>query len=234
MKISLIVPIRGNRDIKPLIDSAVNRNVEIIPVHYECAIWNVSRAVNIGIKKSMGDIIAKVDADIVLPSGFIDEVIGAGDRLCVAPVMRQEKDQCVDAALDNPIWANLKSWYWPCGGWQSAPREFWFDLHGYDEDMIFYGAEDTDMWNRAYCAGLPVEIVNPIVHRWHESKAHKWAFFHVGNAKLREARFGSTVRNLGGWGRVGQMKPGIELARWLLNVTKVSANIRDGSVGRGR
>lgn len=232
MKISLIVPTRGNRDIKPLINSVIdNCHVEIIPIQYEHAVWNISRAVNIGIKKSGGDIIAKVDADIVLPFGFIDDVIGAGDRFCVAPVKRQEKDQCMDAALDNSIWANLKSWYWPCGGWQSAPREFWFDLHGYDEDMIFYGAEDTDMWNRAHCAGLPVEIVSPVMHRWHEPTAHKWAFFHIGNAKLREARLGNIMRNSGGWGSVGQMKPGTELARWLLNVTAVSANIRDGSVG---
>lgn len=231
MKLSLVVPIRGDRDIVPLLNSIHSNSVEVVVVRYEYTVWNISRAVNIGIRKCIGDIIAKVDADMVLLPGFIDDVIGAGDRFCVAPVKRQAVGQCIDEVLEMPIWGDLNAWYWPCGGWQSAPREFWFDLHGYDEDMIFYGAEDTDMWNRAHEAGIPIEIVDPIMHRWHESKAHDWAFFHVGNAKLREHRRRDAMRNRRGWGKKPRVPAGIELALWLLRCSDVLCDIRDGSVG---
>lgn len=228
-RISLVIPIRGDRDIRPLVNS-VPDFVEIVPVRYEYSIWNISRATNIGIKKCTGEIIAKVDADLTLPAGFIDDVLGAGERFCVAPVRRQEDGQLAAAAWDNPVWGNLRSWHWPCGGWQSAPREFWFDLRGYDESMIFYGAEDTDLWRRAYRAGIPVEIMSPVLHRHHALMAHKWGFFHTGNCKLREARRESLVRNPATWGR-GPLKPGIELVRWLLNVITAITDIRNGTVG---
>jgi len=94
-----------------LIKSAQHKYVEIIPVRYDCAVWNISRAANIGIRRARGKIIAKADADLVLPRGFVDDVIGAGDVFCVAPVKRQKKGQGLQAVWDEPIWANLKSWY---------------------------------------------------------------------------------------------------------------------------
>jgi glycosyltransferase involved in cell wall biosynthesis len=229
-KLSIVIPIR-NRDITPLLASINSQWAEVIPIYYERGLWNISRAVNIGIKVSRGRVIAKCDADLILLDGFIDDVLGAGDRFCVAPVKRLGKDVPVGAAVDYPVWGDLSARYWPCGGWQSAPREFWFDLHGYEEDMILYGAEDTDMWNRAEVAGLDREIVTPAIHLWHKTKARKWAFFHAGNAKIREYRIKKAVRNRTGWGRNKFISPGRELARWLLNVTKISINIRDGSVG---
>lgn len=229
-ELTIVVPVRG-RNIESLLSSINSRWAEVIPVHYRRGLWNISRAANIGIKASRGRIVAKCDADIVLPRGFIDDVLGAGYHFCVAPVKRLGKGVPVGAAIDYSAWGNLSARYWPCGGWQSAPREFWFDLHGYDEDMILYGAEDTDMWNRAEAASLCREIVPPMVHLWHETQAHKWAFFHAGNAKMREARTNETVRNRKGWGSNKFIKPGHELARWLLNVTRISANVRDGSVG---
>jgi len=230
VEISIIVPIR-NRNIEPLLVSIKNQWAEVVPIHYERGLWNISRAVNIGIKASRGRIVAKCDADLILPDRFIDDVLGAGERFCVAPVKRLGKGVPVGAAMDYPAWGDLSARYWPCGGWQSAPREFWFDLHGYEEDMILYGAEDTDMWNRAEAARLDREIVTPVIHLWHETQARRWAFFHAGNAKIREARINVTVRNRKGWGLNQFVSPGRELARWLLNVTKISANIRDGSVG---
>lgn len=230
MEISIIIPIR-NRNIEPLLASIQSPWAEVIPIYYERGLWNISRAVNIGIRASQGRIVAKCDADLVLPDGFIDDVLGAGDRFCVAPVKRLAKGVPVEAAMDYPVWGDLSARYWQCGGWQSAPREFWFDLHGYDEDMILYGAEDTDMWNRAEVARLDREIVTPVVHLWHKTQALKWAFFHTGNAKMREARINEAVRNRKEWGANRFIRPGREFARWLLNVTKVSVNIRDGSVG---
>jgi len=93
-------------------------------------------------------------------------------------------------------------------------------LRGYDEDMIFYGAEDTDMWNRAHGAVLSVEILNPMLHRWHEVLAHNWSFYHDGNAGLRERRFNSLVRNPDGWGSALLTAWGNELTKWLLNIAK--------------
>lgn len=225
IELSIIIPHRGNRDFCPLTESVQHRHVEIIPIKYDCAVWNISRAANIGIKKAKGKIVAKADADLVLPHGFIDDALGAGDAFCVAPVKRQKEGQDLRGVWDNPIWADLKSWYWPCGGWQSAPKEFWFDLHGYDEDMIFYGADDTDMWNRAHGSGLSVEILNPVLHRWHKVLAHDWSFYHAGNAKLRERRIDRPVRNVKGWGGASFPKPGNELARWLLNVIKIAREL---------
>lgn len=233
-KLSIIIPVRG-RNIIPLLSSLeeLDEVVEIIPVYYVGGLWNVSRAANIGIRKSRGEIVAKVDADVVIPNGFIDDILGAGNCFCVAPVVMLKKDDSIEEAKYLPVHRppDLETVYWPCGAWQSAPRDFWFDTRGYDEDMILYGAEDTDMWNRAQLAGLKREVLGPIPHRWHESKAGKYAFFHAGNAKMREARKETLVRNRSGWGGA-QMKKGDELFKWFLNVIKIiSVNIRDGSVG---
>ena len=218
-KLSIIIPVR-NRNIFPLLHSLAKyeRDIEVIPVYYNSGLWNISRAANIGIRGSHGELVAKVDADLIIPDGFIDDVLSAGKCFGVAPVIMLGKGDSFEAASYLPVHRPPDGSvnYWPCGGWQSAPRDFWFDIHGYDEDMILYGAEDTDMMNRAAHSGLKCEVFHPIPHCWHDSQAGKHTFFHRGNARMREARIEMPVRNRKGWGG-NAPRPGLEFCRWALN-----------------
>ena len=59
------------------------------------------------------------------------------------------------------------------GGIQVLPRSFLFDVRGYDEDMVWWGALDTDMVRRAQRAGLRVAWVTyrtAMLHQWHPRK----------------------------------------------------------------
>src|SRR5678816_4549770 len=45
------------------------------------------------------------------------------------------------------------------GAMQIAPRPFFFQIHGYDEDFLWWGAMDTDIVLRATTCGLRITWV---------------------------------------------------------------------------
>lgn len=100
------------------------------------------------------------------------------------------------------------------GGIQAARRDFFFDVRGYDEDMIWWGAEDNDLLQRAVASGLtPTWICEQtkMLHQWHP-KTHRaltdpklrreaqraW----TRNHELMKQKANQPRRNPNGWGGV--------------------------------
>jgi hypothetical protein len=95
---------------------------------------------------------------------------------------------------------------------QAAPRTFFFQVQGYDEDFLWWGAMDTDIVRRAEAYGLRIawiEEQTSLLHRWHARKnrilkdrklaAEAERQWRINHEMLRK-RSGSIVRNPRGWG----------------------------------
>ena len=194
--ISAIIPVkdRANSRIQRCIDSIKLYIDEIIVIDYgsktpvklkgakiirftKSAIWNKSHALNIGIKKSKGDFIMAVDCDIIIPREVMESILGnvAPNTLIVDTNVRRIKVKDVM----NPD----KSWPWSRGdrrimiysrangGFQLFPRDWIFKVRGYDENLIYWGGIDNDLYERAYLGGLTMVDINlPIFHQEHPMK----------------------------------------------------------------
>ena len=88
----------------------------------------------------------------------------------------------------------------PC---QMAKRSFFFDVRGYDEKFVFWGAEDVDMSRRAVRFGLEpiwVEEQTSMLHQWHATLRKQRPFLKF----LNDARYHLTKyqvrKNSSRWG----------------------------------
>ena len=91
-------------------------------------------------------------------------------------------------------------------------RSFLLEVRGYDEDMLWWGALDTDLVRRAKAAGLRTSWVTDrtaMLHQWHPRKHHildEPGLAHAAggswqrNHELMAEREGHVVRNPRGWG----------------------------------
>jgi len=98
------------------------------------------------------------------------------------------------------------------GGIQVLPRSFLFDVRGYDEDMLYWGALDTDMVRRAERAGLRVTWISNetcMLHQWHPRKhrvldtpdrVHAARGAWLRNHEIMLERAEDIVRNRAAWG----------------------------------
>jgi hypothetical protein len=79
------------------------------------------------------------------------------------------------------------------GGIQAMRRSFLFEVRGYDEDMLWWGALDTDLVRRAETAGLRTSWITDrtaMLHQWHPRK-HRV----LGEASRQDAAQQSWLRN---------------------------------------
>lgn len=179
-------------------------------------IWNRSRALNLGIQATTGDVVLCTDADMIFAPNFL-EVILETRRASGRP--RMIHCACHDLPEDVPErpWAvadfealRARGEFRDLGGTgacQAASREFYFRVRGYDEKYLHWGAEDIDMTRRARRAGLEIVWISDrtaMLHQWHR-KVHlddeaQW--------KLNRWRFKLTgwivVKNRRGWGGIGK------------------------------
>lgn len=100
---------------------------------------------------------------------------------------------------------------WGC--LQGARRSWWFEVHGLDEEMQFWGSEDHDLAKRAHATGLKWYWIGrpfSLLHQWHlpgqkgsgsdlddEVKAWLKKNHRISKTKLRQRQH---VRNPNGWG----------------------------------
>lgn len=98
------------------------------------------------------------------------------------------------------------------GGVQAMRRSFLFEVRGYDEDMLWWGALDTDLVRRAEAAGLRASWITErtaMLHQWHPRKyrvldqepdkhaaQHAW----LRNHEIMLERAKDVRRNPDGWG----------------------------------
>lgn len=104
-----------------------------------------------------------------------------------------------------------------CGGIQAAPREFFFDVRGYDEEFIWWGEEDRDMVSRAESYGLKIiwiENQTSMLHQWHPHATSRDAKNRDAiaqalqrNRTLRKVKQGVVVRDNPGWDETLKQAP---------------------------
>ena len=188
--------------------------------------WNKPLALNTGIRATLPDIpfIMTMDADMILAPNFFEVVIGRLEQEPKAVVLCRSSDlpqhmsipssrQALKDAFDSlKATVRLRPRYGP-GGIQAARRSFFFDIRGYDEDLLWWGAMDTDLVNRARLAGLKNEWIEDrtaMLHQWNpykhaaltcreeiEQAKGAWRRNHT----LVRSRSKRLVRNPDGWGR---------------------------------
>ena len=148
--------------------------------------WCKPLALNIGIRLSSEELpwVMTMDADMILAENFLAVVLGALQQQPCRLVLCRSRDLRSDQILpDEPqeVYADFERLRRRTrlrrrsgtGGIQAATREFFFKVQGYDEDLVWWGAEDGDMVRRARLAGLEVhwiETQTAMVHQWHPKR----------------------------------------------------------------
>ncbi len=151
--------------------------------------WNKSHALNIGIQAAHGEFVLCTDVDMMFQDNFLTTLLST-HRSCPGDVMvhcrcfdlpRQlperewtsaDFEQLRSRAINRPTMAT--------GACQSARREFFERVRGYDEQFRHWGYEDLDMTWRARHSGLEIRWVSDrtaMLHQWHPTvrQEHPWA-----------------------------------------------------------
>ncbi|HEY4181405.1 MAG TPA: glycosyltransferase family 2 protein [Kofleriaceae bacterium] len=202
-------------------DLAVTAGATLISVGAPSDPWNKPLALNTGILATDPSVayVMTMDADMILADNMLETVIA---ELTADPqriVLCRSSDLPEGCAMPADILAgfdelralaNLRGEF-GTGGIQAIPRSFLVDVRGYDEDMLWWGALDTDLVRRAEARGLRTSWVTDrtaMLHQWHPRKHRilddanaldardSW----LRNHELMLERTSSVVRNQSGWG----------------------------------
>ena len=111
-----------------------------------------------GFKEARGDILAYIDADTLMPSGWIGRVMGEfardSDTVCVSGPYHYYDIPRAEQFLNNLYWLFIaKPMYWivdymAVGGNFAIKKETLQKMGGFDTTIAFYG-EDTNIARRA-------------------------------------------------------------------------------------
>lgn len=178
--------------------------------------WNRARALNIGIQRTRGQTILCTDADMVFAEDFLATILEVHDERPQTMIHCGCHDLPDDVpeqhwSLDDLDELHAQATRRPTrgtGACQAAPREFFFDVRGYDERFRFWGYEDLDMTSRAACYGLEVEWISErtfMLHQWHPSvkldrnlqrRINRWRYMLTRQV---------VQKNRSGWGLEGRV-----------------------------
>jgi glycosyltransferase involved in cell wall biosynthesis len=187
MNFSIVIAVR-NRDknlyncLKSLSDAGLSENMEVVVVNFggsseaktivsqfkrynlkyiytNATFWSEAIAKNIGIRNSSGEIIACVNADIILPSNFLKELHdiylhdSKENKYYCYQALRDDYDESgklvrKDIEMSAP------------GDFQAADRKLWHVTRGYAEFMRGWGALDYDLLKRMKLAGASPKCLN--------------------------------------------------------------------------
>ena len=138
-----------------LLDTVEPYNVKVIYV--KDVIWSPPRACNIGIRQAKGEIVIKIDADLILEHKTIEDTvntIGKRNLFIIRQPLYLPRDydyENLNLPRDYGRLRETKTHYQlpSYGGFFAAPRTWWHHVRGYDERYVWYGCNDWDLWNRA-------------------------------------------------------------------------------------
>lgn len=174
-------------------------------------LWNRSRALNIGIQHVEAPWVLCTDADMIFAENFLSTVL--------ATLEKQPKSlvhcDCLDLPEDAPRRelkledlvalreSATRRTTGGTGACQAAPKDFFFDVRGYDEKYLHWGNEDLDMTSRAVRYGLSIEWISDatfMLHQWHESTHDPRPWFRRPNYWRYVLTRRRVVKNPRGWG----------------------------------
>ena len=177
------------------------------------ALWNRSRALNIGVRAASGTYVLCTDADMIFESNFLAKLLeeqrSVEDRGLILCRCRDLPESVPEQRWEADDYAGLldRSHYRErlgVGACQMATREFFTKVRGYDERYVFWGCEDRDMAFRAERFGLEHRWVHEetsMLHQWHPTTRHERPI----RKMLNDIRYHITkyrvVKNWRGWGR---------------------------------
>lgn len=175
-------------------------------------VWNRARALNLAIRPLQTEYVFCTDADMIFARNFVSTLFAAQERahgkaivLCQCrdlpedvPLQRWDEGDFVQLLARSEFRERLGT-----GACQMAKRSFFFDVRGYDEKFVFWGAEDVDMSRRAVRFGLEplwVESETNMLHQWHATLRKQRPFLKF----LNDARYHLTKyqvrKNSSRWG----------------------------------
>ncbi|MBX2998650.1 MAG: glycosyltransferase family 2 protein [Caldilineaceae bacterium] len=199
----------------------------LIPIGAPSEPWNKPLALNAGIRASAADLpfVMTMDADMILAPNFLEVVLRRLQQsppalaLCRISDLPQDAHLPTDPAELRRAFEHLRRRthlrrQTGSGGIQAAARSFFFEIRGYDEDLLWWGAMDGDMLIRARAMKLEhawLEEQTAMLHQWHPRKhavlsdpreiaqaRRHWQINH----DLIQRRSRQPVRNSQAWGRV--------------------------------
>lgn len=202
----IVVDTSSNGNIAASIAQVVNGYSGAKLIRKKCRVFSKPLGLNIGIRaSSQSNYLACMDADVMLSDNFIQVAV---NLLGVSKAFVLTDTLLIPEHVDNGTfesWAKLRQ-VSPMakprgpGSFQAASRNWWLNVHGYDERFAGgLGGMDDDMWIRAKKGGLEIVWITPdqaqALHQWHPRSTLKGKTSHlfVHNPKA--------VANDKGWGR---------------------------------
>lgn len=176
-------------------------------------IWNISRARNIGIRNAKAPYVMTTDVDCIFAPDFMEVVLRHLDKSKIIHCRVSDLPQDYEDGFMNFHWMNKISATRPTfgyGGCQVFSKEWVFKIHGFDEEYIGWGADDTDFYHRAIQDGLESVWIGKetsLFHQWHPTDNRFDDMEQVNTNRLRlkltEMESSPIVRNESGWGGEG-------------------------------
>lgn len=177
-------------------------------IHHE---WSRSVALNLA-SWYAGDVTHFVftDADMIFPSGWLDAALDAVSFSPRTLWLTDSRDLLEHAVPSRPYEESMSAISTPHdrvgeGAAMVVPRQWFRDVHGFDEFYRVWGAEDSDLVVRARWDGLDVDWLPDtfVAHQYHRRdwptpaqfdtvRANRAYFARVMNERV-------SVRNLHGW-----------------------------------
>lgn len=148
---------------------------------------------NLGAKNAVGDMLAFLDSDIVVPTNYLNKVeegLSHWDALQAKRIHLSRDashlnfkyaglDKERDIIPDDPYWEaflQTKDWHLLPYNWKyvcthsfSVRRDTFWDVGGLKRNFIFYGFEDTDLGYRLVKSGYRLHLLDcEVLHMFHE------------------------------------------------------------------
>jgi len=175
-------------------------NVKIIR-YDDNPIMNKSHAINLGIKHTHSEYICTVDCDMILHPKFICEAMDLIDSNTFIYTLNTRRVEIEDICDDfEEMLKSSRFWFevesrdnltnQANGGIQFYPRKWIEKVGGCDENLIYWGAMDNDIFERATLSKLKMVNINmPLIHQEHENTKED-------NLPENERIFASKVREM--------------------------------------
>lgn len=152
-------------------------------------LWNKSKALNYGIKKSEGDYIFIADVDLIFHPETLTmfEKLAAPEKFFLFKLGYLSKQESVKLK-GNYTFEKLKPVrYGGVNGMVLAGKQALLKVNGLDEFFHFYGAEDEDLFARLEIAGYKRDFADAeyFYHNWHRSFTGSEDKLLTGNPRVK-------------------------------------------------